>query len=150
MARLSNKKKAESVRELWQKAASNERQKWRSINQRGYDFYLNEQLTKEEKNALEESGMPTFQINRITPIIEIMKYFVTANNPRWKAVAVEGSDTNLAQIHSDISDYCWGISNGKAVYGSVILDCLAKGVGYFFVDVDTDLDNGRGDVIFKG
>ena len=34
MARLSNKKKAESVRELWQKAASNERQKRRSINQR--------------------------------------------------------------------------------------------------------------------
>ena len=30
MPRLSNKKKAESVRELWQKAASIERQKWRS------------------------------------------------------------------------------------------------------------------------
>ena len=112
---------------------------WRSVNSEERD----------EKNALEESGMPTFQINRITPIIEIMKYFVTANNPRWKAVAVEGSDTNIAQIHSDISDYCWGISNGKAVYGNVILDCLAKGVGYFMVDIDTDLDNGRGDVIFK-
>ena len=30
--------------------------------------------TKEEKDALEESGMPTFTINRVTPIIEIMKY----------------------------------------------------------------------------
>jgi len=142
-------KESERIHSLWKSVNSEERMKWQSDSQRGYDFYLNEQLTREEKNALEESGMPTFQINRITPIIEIMKYFVTANNPRWKAVAVEGSDTNLAQIHSDISDYCWGISNGKAVYGSVILDCLAKGVGYFFVDVDTDMDNGRGDVIFK-
>ena len=146
---MAKVKEAERIHSLWRSVNTEERMKWQSDSQRGYDFYLNEQLTKEEKNALEESGMPTFQINRITPIIEIMKYFVTANNPRWKAVAVEGSDTNLAQIHSDISDYCWGISNGKAVYGSVILDCLAKGVGYFFVDVDTDLDNGRGDVIFK-
>ena len=54
MPRLSNKKKAESVRELWQKAASNERQKWRSINQRGYDFYLNDQLTAQERDDLQE------------------------------------------------------------------------------------------------
>ena len=43
----------------------------------------------EEKDALEESGMPTFTINRITPVIEMMKYFVTANNPRWQAVGAE-------------------------------------------------------------
>ncbi len=146
---MAKVKTAERIHDVWRSANSQERIKWQVDSQRGYDFYLNEQLTKSEKDALEESGMPTFMINRITPIIEIMKYFVTANNPRWKAVAVEGSDTNIAQIHSDISDYCWGISNGKSVYGSVILDCLAKGIGYFFVDVDTDLDNGKGDVIFK-
>jgi len=146
---LAKIKTSERIHDVWRSANSQERIKWQVDSQRGYDFYLNEQLTKSEKDALEESGMPTFMINRITPIIEIMKYFVTANNPRWKAVAVEGSDTNIAQIHSDISDYCWGISNGKAVYGSVILDCLAKGIGYFFIDIDTDLDQGKGDVIFK-
>ena len=93
--------------------------------------------------------MPTFEINRITPIVETMKYFVTANNPKWKAVAVEGSDTNIAQVHSDISEYCWSLSNGKSVYGSVILDTLTKGQGYFFIDIDTDLDNGKGDVVFR-
>ena len=146
MARV---KTSERIYNMWRSANSSERIKWQSDSQRGYDFYLNDQLSDQEQASLEEAGMPTFQINRITPIIETMKYFVTANNPRWKAVAVEGSDTNIAQIHSDISDYCWSISNGKAVYGSVILDALAKGVGYFFIDVDMNLDNGKGDVIFK-
>ena len=140
MARV---KTSERIYNMWKSANSSERIKWQSDSQKGYDFYLNDQLTDREQSALEEAGMPTFQINRITPIIETMKYFVTANNPRWKAVAVDGSDTNIAQIHSDISDYCWSISNGKAVYGSVILDSLAKGVGYFFIDVDMNLDNGK-------
>ena len=146
---MTNKKRAQTNKQLWDKANNSHRQRWQVLSQKGYDFYLNEQLTKEETDALNEAGMPTFTINRITPIIETMKYFVTANNPRWKAVGVDGSDSNIAQIHSDISDYCWGLSNGKSVYGSVILDSLAKGIGYFFIDVDMNLDNGKGDVIFK-
>ena len=146
---MARTKKAERIYQMWISANSEERTKWQSDSQKGYDFYLNEQLTQEEKDTLRESGMPTFEINRITPIIETMKYFVTANNPKWKAVAVEGSDTNIAQVHSDISEYCWSLSNGKAVYGNVILDALTKGVGYFFVDIDQDLDNGKGDVVFK-
>jgi len=146
---MARTKKSERIYEMWNSSNSQERVKWQSNSQKGYDFYLNEQLTEEEKDSLKESGMPTFEINRITPIVETMKYFVTANNPKWKAVAVEGSDTNIAQVHSDISEYCWSLSNGKAVYGSIVLDTLTKGQGYFFIDIDTDLDNGKGDVIFK-
>jgi len=146
---MARTKKSERIYQMWSTANSQERIKWQSESQKGYDFYLNEQLTEEEKDSLKESGMPTFEINRITPIIETMKYFVTANNPKWKAVAVEGSDTNIAQVHSDISEYCWSLSNGKAVYGNVILDSLTKGMGYFFIDIDQDLDNGKGDVVFK-
>ena len=60
--------------------------------QLGYDFSLNDQLTKDQISDLEESGMPTFIINMITPILEIMKYFLTAKNPRWNAVGADGSD----------------------------------------------------------
>ena len=125
------------------------RSKWRSKSQKGYDFYLDEQLTEIEQDALEESGMPTFTINRILPIIEIMKYFVTANNPRWKAVGVTGDDTDIAQVHSEIADYCWNLSNGNSVYGQVILDSLVKGVGYFLIDVDQNKDNGKGEVTYS-
>ena len=149
MPRQSNKNKASLNKQLWDRANNIYRRKWSAVSQKGYDFYLNEQLTTDEQDALKEAGMPSFIINRITPVIEIMRYFVTANNPRWKAVGAEGSDSDIAQVHSDIADYCWNLSNGKSVYSQVILDSLTKGVGYFFVDVDKDADQGMGEVVFK-
>jgi hypothetical protein len=145
----TQKQKAQINKQLWDRANNAHRTRWSSLSQKSYDFYLNEQLTKEEEDTLNESGMPTFTINRVTPIVETMKYFVTANNPRWKAVGVEGSDTDVAQVHSDIADYAWHNSNGKSLYGQIVLDSLTKGVGYFFVDVDKDSDRGKGEVVFK-
>jgi len=149
MPRTSNKKRAQVNKQLWEKANSSHRQRWQTLSQKGFDFYLNEQLSKIEVDALQEAGMPTFIINRVTPIIEIMKYFVTANNPRWKAVGATGDDVDTAQVHSDIADYCWYLSNGKSLYSQVALDALTKGVGYFLVDVERDSDRGMGEVMFK-
>ena len=149
MARMTNKKRAQTNKQLWERADSSHRQRWQTLSQKGFDFYLNEQLTKKEIDGLEESGMPTFIINRVTPIIEIMKYFVTANNPRWKAVGATGDDVDAAQVHSDIADYCWYLSNGKSLYSQVVLDSLTKGIGYFLIDVNKDADRGMGEVEFK-
>ena len=149
MARKTKKTKAQVNKQLWDRANTAQRTKWQSLSQKGYDFYLNEQLTKDEKASLDESGMPSFIINRITPIIEIMKYFVTANNPRWKAVGVTGDDTDIAQVHSDVADYCWHLSNGKSVHSQVVTDTLTKGIGFFMVDLDRDADRGMGEVVFK-
>jgi len=149
MARVTKKSKAQINKQIWDKVNSSHRQQWQTTSQKGYDFYLNEQLTKEEVTLLEESGMPTFTINRITPIIEIMKYFTTANDPKWKAVGTTGDDTDIAQVHADIADYCWYLSNGKSLYSQVILDSLTKGLGYFLVDIDKDADRGLGEVCFK-
>ena len=149
MARMTNKKRAQTNKQLWERANNSHRQRWQTLSQKGFDFYLNEQLSKREVDALEEAGMPTFTINRVTPIIEIMKYFVTANNPRWKAVGATGDDVEAAQVHSDIAEYCWYLSNGKSLYSQVVLDSLTKGVGYFLVDIDRDDDRGLGEVKFK-
>jgi len=149
MARVTKKNKAQINKQLWDRANNSHRQRWQTISQKGYDFYLDEQLTKEEKDQLEESGMPTFTINRVTPIVEIMKYFVTANDPKWKAVGATGDDVDVAQVHSDIADYCWYISNGKSLYSQIALDALTKGIGYFLVDVDKDADRGMGEVRFS-
>jgi|TARA_R100001530_G_scaffold108994_1_gene76457 hypothetical protein len=147
--RKSNKQKADLVKTLFEKTNNLHRQRWQGLSQEGYDFYLGEQLTASERSDIEEAGMPTFTINRILPIIEIMRYFVTANNPKWKAVGAEGSDVDVAQVHSDIADYCWYLSNGKSLYGQVALDALTKGIGYFLVDVDRDADLGMGEVTFS-
>ena len=149
MARVTKKNKAQVNKQLWDRANNSHRQRWQTLSQKGYDFYLDEQLSKEEKDQLEESGMPTFTINRVTPIIEIMKYFVTANDPKWKAVGATGDDVDVAQVHSDIADYCWYLSNGKSLYSQIALDALTKGVGYFLIDVDKDADRGMGEVRFS-
>ena len=149
MARRTNKKIAEDYFQLFKNANGNWRKKWRSVSQKSEDFYLNDQLSGEEVKALQESGMPTFVINRITPVIEMMKYFVTANSPRWQAVGSDGSDSNIAAIHADLADYCWYISNGRSVFSHVIQDALVKGVGYFLIDIDPDADRGMGEVMFK-
>ena len=149
MARNSKKKLAQKNKHLWERAASGNRGKWQSKSQQGHEFYLDEQLSKDEVESLQESGMPTFTINRITPIIEIMKYFVTANDPKWKAVGATGDDVDIAQVHSDIADYCWYLSNGKSIYSQVIIDSLTRGVGYFLINIDKDADLGKGEVKFE-
>lgn len=146
---MAAQKKGLLNKQLCDRANNALRMKWRSKSQKGYDFYLDDQLTKDEEKGLDEAGMPSFTINRILPIVEIMKYFATANSPRWKAVGVDGSDVDMAQIHSDVADYCWYHSTGDSVYSQVILDSLVKGVGYILIDVDQDSDHGKGDVVFK-
>jgi hypothetical protein len=149
MAKKGRPNKAQINVELWRKSNNYYRKKWFQDSQKSMDFYLNEQLTSEEKDDLREGGMPDFIINRITPAIDIMKYFVTANNPRWQAIGAEGSDSDVAHVHSMIAEYCWHLSNGKSLFGQVIQDALVKGVGMFRVDVDPDADRGIGEVMFE-
>jgi hypothetical protein len=148
MARKS-KKLVDNIVDLFRKANSSERQKWQTDAQKNYEFFLGDQLSATEKESLQSAGMPDFVINRITPVIEMMKFFATANNPRWQAVGAEGSDSDVAALHSDIADFCWSNSNGNSLYSSVIQDALVKGIGYMQVDVDPDQDRGMGEVIFN-
>ena len=148
MARKS-KKLVNNIVDLFKKANSSERQKWQTEAQKNYEFFLGDQLSAVEKESLQSAGMPDFVINRITPVIEMMKFFATANNPRWQAVGAEGSDSDVAALHSDIADFCWNNSNGNSLYSSVIQDALVKGIGYMQVDVDPDQDRGMGEVVFN-
>ena len=149
MPRKTSKKKAEDIKQLYDKANNSHRHKWQYLMTKASDFFLGDQLSRNEERALEEAGMPSFIINRITPVIETMKYFVTAGNPSWKAVGAEGSDVDVAAVHSDIIDYAWYHSNGRSLFSQIVGDSLVKGVGYFHVDVDSDDDRGMGEVVFK-
>ena len=143
------KSRAEKVRNLYINTNTGQRQRWQSNEQKAYEFFLNEQLTQDQRDELVAAGMPDFIINRITPVIETMKYFVTANSPRWEAVGRSGEDVDLAEVHTSIIDYCWYISDGKAMFSQIILDCLTKGKGYILINVDPDDDRGMGEVKFK-
>jgi len=148
MAKKGRKNKAHINKQLFDKANNYYRKKWFTDSQKSMDFYLNEQLSAEEQEDLREGGMPDFIINRITPAIDIMKYFCTANNPKWQAVGAEGSDTDIAHIHSMVAEYCWHLSGGKSLFGNVIQDSLVKGMGLFKIDIDPNADMGMGEVTF--
>ena len=71
MAR-GNQKVVDQVHDLYNKANGSNRSKWEYIAQKSYEFFLGEQLTQEEQDALSSAGMPNFTVNRITPVIEMM------------------------------------------------------------------------------
>ena len=142
-------KKVDQIRQLYHLADSSTRRQWQQINQKGYEFAHDEQLASDEKDSLEEQGMPTFTINRILPVVEMLNFYATANNPRWQAVGVEGSDTDVAAVLSDLADYVWHNSNGSTLYTNAINDSVTKGVGYLLVTIDKDADNGMGEVVVQ-
>jgi len=142
-------KRVGEIRALYNLANNWTRKQWENINQKGYEFAHDEQLTHDEKSALQDQGMPTFTINRILPVVEMLNFYATDNNPRWQAVGVEGSDTDVAAVISDLTDYIWDYSNGSTLYNNAINDSITKGVGYMLISVDKDADNGMGEVVLQ-
>ena len=139
-------KKAERIKQIFNKAKTHSRSQWEYINQKGYDFSNDNQITAQERQALEEQGMPTFTINRIVPVVEMLNFYATAQSPRWQAVGAEGSDIDVAALHSDLADYIWAQSDGSCKYANAINDSITKSLGYLLVTVDQDADNGMGEV----
>ena len=146
---MAKAKKSDEIRKLFHLANSWTRKQWEVVNQKGYEFSHDEQLTQKEKDSLEEQGMPTFTINRILPVVEMLNFYATANNPRWQAIGTEGSDSDVASVLSDLSDYIWAGSNGSTLYNNAINDSITKGIGYLLVSVDKDADNGMGEVVIQ-
>ena len=146
---MARKKKADQIRELYNLSNNWTRQQWQYVNQKGYEFAHDEQLSSEEKRSLEEQGMPAFTINRILPVVEMLNFYATANDPRWQAIGVEGSDSDVAAVFSDLADYIWSLSDGSTLYANAMNDSICKGIGYLLISVDTDMDNGMGEVTIQ-
>ena len=124
-------KKAKRIKSLFDALNDAIRQRWETVNQKGHDFYLDNQLTQQEKEALEDQGMPTFTVNRIIPVVEMLNYYATSNSPRWQAVGVEQSDSDVASLFADVADYVWNYSNGQTLYSNVVNDSITKGIGFY-------------------
>ncbi len=139
-------KVAEKVKQIYEFSKTDNRVQWEYINQKGFDFANDNQLSHEEKVSLQEQGMPTFTINRITPVVEMLNFYATANKPRWQAVGVTGDDADVAAVFSDIADYIWSYSNGDTLLSNAINDAVTKSLGYLLVTVDPDADRGMGEI----
>ena len=93
--------------------------------------------------------MPTFTINRILPVVEMLNFYATANNPRWQAIGIEGSDADVASVFGNLADYIWHLSDGSTIYSNAINDAICKGVGYMLLTVDPDQDDGMGRLLYN-
>ena len=142
-------KKVDRVLRIFELADGDSRSQWEYVNQKGFDFSNDNQLSEEERVTLEEQGMPTFTINRIMPVVEMLNFYATAKGPRWQAVGVDGSDTDVASVFSDIADYIWSLSDGPTIFANCVNDCVTKSIGYLMVTIDKDSDQGMGDVVIK-
>lgn len=131
-------------------ANNSERQTWEYYVEKCSAFYNDMQLTADEIKSLEDANMPTFTINRITPAVEVMLFFLTAGKPRWKTVGrdMSGFDSDLGVLHTALSDYCWDISNGNQKYAKIMRDAIVKGKGVIHIHVDSNADRGNGEVLF--
>ena len=141
------KKKADRVKGLYNSLNTSHRDTWLYVNQRGFDFSNDNQISDTESKFLQDSGMPDFTINRITPVVEMLNYYATANTPRWQAIGVDGSDSDVAAVFSDMADYIWANSNGQTLLSNAINDSVTKSLGYLHVTVDKNQDQGMGEVI---
>ena len=142
-------KKVQMVHDVFNYSKTDSRIQWEYINQKGCDFANDNQLTSEEKVALEEQGMPTFTINRIIPVVEMLNYYATAKTPRWQAIGTEGSDSDIASVFSDIADYIWHNSEGNTLFSNAVNDAVTKSLGFLLVTVDHDADRGMGEVVIQ-
>ena len=140
---------AEKTKQIYEYSKTDNRVQWEYINQKGFDFANDNQLSHEEKVSLQEQGMPTFTINRITPVVEMLNFYATANKPRWQAVGIEGSDSDIASVFSDIADYIWNNSSGDTLLSNAINDAVTKSLGFLLVTVDPDADRGMGEVVVQ-
>lgn len=140
-------KNAQRNRELWLNARGGKWDKWRRTQQQAYDFSLGDQLTSTELTALTKAGMPTFIVNKMTPDIETLRYFATANNPKPVIIGRDPTDVRKAAVVNALWEYSWDQSKGKSVASQVVRDALSRSVGYFIVYHDQNSDNGLGDVL---
>ena len=134
---------------LLQNANTPRRQVWLKDLYSGTDYYEDIQLTSAELLALKDAGMPTFTTNRMTAIIEIMKYFIIANRPRWQATGWTGDDSKMSNIFDAIFEYCFLLSDGDMQMGQIVLNALTKSLGWFNIYADPDADRGMGEVLFN-
>uniref|UniRef100_A0A6M3IF25 Portal protein n=1 Tax=viral metagenome TaxID=1070528 RepID=A0A6M3IF25_9ZZZZ len=144
----SQKKMAENNARLIMMANNEKRQKWMYANLTCERYYEDDQQTAKEKKELDDAGIPTFTINMIIPTVKIQSYFLTSHPPKWTVRGRNGRDSDIANIHLQLSDYCFDISNGKLVFGHVLKSTLVKSIGYFHIRVDKNMDKGMGEVLY--
>jgi len=115
---------------------------WIRAKLRGKKFYLGEQWSNEEKEALAALGQPDYISNRILPACESMIQNVMSRNPSFQFTTFSGKDSSY--LNTTLR-YILSISRFKKVGKKVIESALSCSAGYFYVWEDIESNYGLGD-----
>jgi hypothetical protein len=143
-----SRQRAGEIHRLYEYLSGRERSEWLARSKEGHDYYLGNQLSDAERKTMAERMMPDYIINKMQPQIELGLYFCTASRPAWRAIGVDGSDSTVAAIGSDVLQHIGKFSRYQQVVNTVLRDAFTKGWGFFLVDVDPKMDEGRGEILY--
>ncbi|MGB4985377.1 MAG: hypothetical protein WBO70_06355, partial [Erysipelotrichaceae bacterium] len=101
LEKVSPDKRVSEIISIFNASNNPKRWDWEYNLLKGEAFFEDKQLTASEIRDLKDADMPTFTVNRITPAILVMEYFLTANKPRWKTIGrdMSGFDSEVGVLH---------------------------------------------------
>jgi hypothetical protein len=111
------------------------------------DFTMNAMWETEDANALDAANEPALTINEVTPSIDLVVSMLTENNPRFVFGGTQSDDIDIASDISDLHSHIYDISNGQAIMKRSAMDYEVAGMGAMMAYVDTEGDNGKGEIL---
>lgn len=122
---------------------------WRSQIGEDLDFYLGNQLTKQQRDYLISVGQPPEANNKIKPAVEQVLSNIAGGNPEWDVHSVGKEDNEIAVVLNRMLDKIWYDSNADTAFRMLCKDYLIKGMGVMYVYPDWNADGGLGAVRIK-
>ena len=121
-------------------------EEWRYQMAEDEDFYLGNQLTEAQKEYLESVGQPPEANNKIRPAVETVLANIAAASPEWDVRPIGKTDNDMAFVCNQMLDWIWRESHGDVQFRKACKDFIIKGLAYFYVFPDWNIDGGEGGV----
>ena len=128
---------------------SGDREMWVKHFIEDREFRLGEQFSEEVKNSYERKGLMAASVNETLPATEQIVADLTANNPRFDAVAIEDSDVKIASYVSRLFDWIYYVSKGQTKIEFFARDFSNGGLGWLLTYPDYNADYGKGELKVK-
>ncbi len=146
---VKNDSEADLSKELLDKYDNSYRSEWAENVKADDDFRHNVHWTREEELALSKRGQASLSIPITHQLVDQAVSMLSANKPRFMAIARESSDAKVSDSISSLFSYLYDINKGGIHHKQVVDDYYSKSLGYYFAYYDPTKDYGRGEICYQ-
>lgn len=129
----------------WFKAAVDKSKDWRSEAREDYEFIAGKQWLDQDKDALNEKGIPAITINKIKPQINVLSGYQRLNRYDIDFLPRTSDDQDLCDVRKGITKYVMDECGYDTEESQVFLDGAVGGIGWFEVSYQWDYDTMDGE-----